>query len=100
MLIQQFYAQLEQMKAVFSTDLNPKKLTTNTLTFDNGQVQQTIDSHALKEKPPIARPPPISDGSVKKKALVARQVRNHREITSVCRAVFTSTALDRSVICQ
>ena len=52
MLIQQFYSQLEKMKATFNT--NPTEsspqITTNTLTFDNGQVIQSSATNQLKEK--------------------------------------------------
>ena len=67
LLIQQFYAQLEQMKAVFSAELNPK-LTTNTLTFDDGQVQQTSTSEGLKEKPIPVRPAPVAETATAKKS--------------------------------
>jgi hypothetical protein len=53
-LIQQFYTQLEKMKATFNTE-QPHQLTTNTLTFDNGQVRQTSATNQLKEKTIITR---------------------------------------------
>jgi hypothetical protein len=37
------------MKAVFNTE-QTHQITTNTLTFDNGQVQQTLATNQLKEK--------------------------------------------------
>ena len=71
MLIQQFYAQLEQMKAVFSAELNPK-LTTNTFTFDKGEVQQICTSEGLKEKPiPVRQTSAIESSTTKKPAAVA-----------------------------
>lgn len=51
-LIQQFYEQLEKMKATFNT--NPiessPQITMNTLTFDNGQVIQSSTTNQLKGK--------------------------------------------------
>ncbi|CAF0928755.1 unnamed protein product [Adineta ricciae] len=56
-LIQQFYSQLENFKTTFNTESSEplRQLTTNTLTFDNGQVRQTSATKHLKEKPPVAR---------------------------------------------
>ncbi|CAF3899287.1 unnamed protein product, partial [Rotaria sp. Silwood1] len=48
-LIQQFYTQLEKMKATFDTEQS-HQITTNTFTFDNGQVRQTSAMNQLKEK--------------------------------------------------
>ena len=72
-LIQQFYDQLEKMKATFNveqTEPSPQ-LATNTLTFDNdGQVKQSTATNQLKEKtiskriasatpPPNTKKPPV-----------------------------------------
>ena len=63
-LIRQFYSQLERMKTTFNTHPEPTvQLTTNTFTFDGGQVQQTAASNQLKGKvlqtrtSPVARQP-------------------------------------------
>ena len=63
-LIQQFYSQLENFKATFNTESSEplRQLTTNTLTFDNGQVRQTSATKHLKQKPPVAR---VSSATVK-----------------------------------
>ncbi|CAF2646325.1 unnamed protein product [Rotaria sp. Silwood2] len=53
-LIQQFYAQLEKMKATFDTEQS-HQITTNTFTFDNGQVRQTSAMNQLKEKTTVTR---------------------------------------------
>jgi hypothetical protein len=58
-LIQQFYTQLEQMKATFNNE-SMRQLTTNTLVFDNGQVQQRSAVQAIKEKSSLIRPCHIS----------------------------------------
>lgn len=55
-LIQQFYAQLEKMKAAFATAEPAHQMTTNTLTFDDGQVRQISASNQLKEKASVIRP--------------------------------------------
>lgn len=57
LLIQQFYAQLEQMKTVFKMDAQPQ-LTTNTLVIDKGQVEQVTTANPLKEKTVIERVSP------------------------------------------
>ena len=53
-LIQQFYTQLEKMKATFGTE-QCHRITTNTLTFDNGQVNQASATSQLKEKTTLRR---------------------------------------------
>ncbi|CAF1369907.1 unnamed protein product [Rotaria sordida] len=53
-LIQQFYTQLEKMKATFDIEQS-HQMTTNTFTFDNGQVSQTSATNQLKEKSTVTR---------------------------------------------
>jgi hypothetical protein len=52
------------MKATFNTEqFEPsRQVTTNTLTFDNGQVKQTLATNQLKEKTTVPR---ISSATVK-----------------------------------
>jgi hypothetical protein len=44
------------MKATFNTE-EPHQITTNTLTFDNGEVRQTSATNQLKEKTIVTRVP-------------------------------------------
>jgi len=55
-LVQQFYTQLEKMKATFNTEPASSQITTKTLTFDdNQQVQQISTTKELHEKIPVRR---------------------------------------------
>ncbi len=58
-LIQQFYTQLEKMKVTFNTEQTEQspQITTNTLTFDNGQIKQKTATNHIKEKSPTTRVP-------------------------------------------
>ncbi|CAF3928925.1 unnamed protein product [Adineta steineri] len=74
-LIQQFYNQLEKMKATFNTKPpeTPRQLTTNTLTFDNGQVKQTSAIKQIQEKTTIPRVPSATMKPIDKKPPPAPQ---------------------------
>jgi hypothetical protein len=45
------------MKATFNPEQSeaPRQITTNTLTFDNGQVKQILTTNQLKEKTTVPR---------------------------------------------
>jgi hypothetical protein len=69
-LIQQFYTQLEKMKVTFNIEPTEQshQITTNTLTFNNGQVKQTTATNHIKEKSPITRVPSATAPKTNKKS--------------------------------
>jgi flagellar biosynthesis/type III secretory pathway ATPase len=95
-LIRKFYTQLERMKTTFNTHHEPAvHLTTNTFTFDDGQVQQTAASNQLKGKVLQTRTSPVARQPNERKATVARV--SHHPCTYPLRRLLTeaiSTALE------
>ena len=77
-LIRKFYTQLERMKTTFNPPHESTvQLTTNTFTFDDGQVQQTAASNQLKGKVPQTRTSPAARQPNERKATLPTKVRHH-----------------------